>query len=883
MADLPTGTVTFLFTDIEGSTRMLAALGEGYSAQLDAHNAIVRRAIHEGHGLELATHGDAFFAVFTDAAEAVSAAVASQRDLAAHSWVAGWPVRVRMGLHTGEATLGGDNYVGLAVHRAARIADAGHGGQVLLSAPTASLVRDALPEGVGLRELGEHWLKDLEHPEPLAQLIIDGLPSDFPPPRAVGGRVSRLPAELSSFVGRAGERQAVARSLEEARLVTLVGPGGSGKTRLALRVAGDLQGHFPDGAAFVALEMVTDAALLPSAVAAAIGAQLDPAEPDAAGVAAALRERAMLLVLDNLEQIEGAGRLVASLLEAAPELRLLVTSRVALHLPGERILALAPLAVPDPAHLPALAGLAGVESVALFVARARDADPGFALTDENASAVAAICARLDGLPLAIELAAARTRILTPAAILARLARPLAMLSAGTSGAPERQRTLRGAIAWSHDLLDAPERTLFRRLSVCSGGCDLEAAEAIAGPLDGEVIDGLASLVDKSLVRRQDRAGEPRFQMLATIREFAGERLAQDPDEERATLERHAAHWLAVAERLAPQLDRASDAMLYLADEQENLRAALRFALTPGAARSDLGIGLALAAALGPYWMIAAPREGSEWLDRAIAQLPHVTDPDPGLEGRLFFYCGALLEAQGRAREAEPRLVEGLARFRAAGDRSWEARLLNSLGAVARAFGERERARQLLGESLAIATGLGAEARLAAVHSNLGLVDVDEGDLESARRHFAASLEADRRSGNQDGIATDITNLAEVALRAGDLDAAELLLVESLSIFQRLGDLLGVAGDLEHAAEAALRRGDAARAARLYGAADAIRRAEGLQMPDVELGRFVEIQAGARAELGEGPFAEAFGAGATLGQAAAVAEAVAGIPPSEPGR
>ena len=876
MADLPTGRVTFLFTDIEGSTRMLAALGDAFPAQLEAHNAILRDAIRAAGGLELTTHGDAFFAVFTEPARALAAAVDAQRRLDGSRWAHGWPVRVRMGLHTGEATVGGDNYVGLTVHRAARIADAAHGGQVLLSAPTADEVRDALPDGVGLRELGEHWLRDLDHPEPLAQLLIDGLASDFPPLRTASRGPTSLPAELSSFIGRDAERQAVARHLDEARLLTLVGPGGSGKTRLALRVAGEYGVRLPDGAAFVPLEAVTDPELLPSAVAVAIGLHVDAAEPVAAAVASQLRTRHMLLVLDNTEQLADVGRFVATLLGEAPQLRVLVTSRMPLHVPGERILEVPPLAVPDPAHLPDPAALERFDSVALFVARARDAEPGFALDPANAPAVAAICARLDGLPLAIELAAARIRILSPAAILARLERPLAALGAGGTSASERQRTLRGAITWSHDLLGPAERALFRRLAVCAGGCDLEAAQAVAGAVGGDVIDALSSLVDKSLLRRLDRAGEPQFAMLATIREFAAERLAEDPAEERAALRRHAAHWLAIAERQAPQANRASDAALRLAADQENLRAALRFTLSPGATPEEARTGLALASALGPYWMIAAPREGSQWLEQAIERFAAVKERDAALEGRISFYCGALLEAQGRAGEAEAHLEAGLASFRAVGDRRWQARLLNSLGAVARAHGERARARELLGESLGLATELGVEGQLAAVLSNLGLVDVDEGDLDAARDHFRQSLEADRRSGNQDGIATGMTNLADVALRAGDIVGAEALVAESLPLFLRLGDLLGVAGDLEHAAEAAAARGNHLRAARLTGSAEALRRQEGLEMAMVEADRYRAIVAGVRAALGEAAFDEAYRAGSLLGHEAAVREALDGL-------
>jgi len=873
MTDLPTGTVTFLFTDIEGSTRLATALGDGYARVLERHNAILREAIRGAEGHELATQGDSFFCVFTQPAHAVRAAVQAQRALADSPWPAGGAIRVRMGMHTGEAALGGDNYVGLSVHRAARIAGVANGGQVLMSEPTTSEVRAVLPAEVRLRELGEHWLKDLEHPEHLTQLVIDGLQTEFAPLRAARRPVN-LPAELTSFVGRGAEEELVESSLGEARLVTLVGPGGSGKTRLALRVAARMAGSYPEGIVFVPLEGVSEVELLPGAIAESLGLRQDGAIPVETLVANHLRERRTLVVLDNLEQLPSAAPTVARLLREARNLTILATSRVPLHVEGERTIAVPPLRVPDAERLLPIDELRQVEAVALFVERARNAEPSFELTEANAAAVAAICSRLDGLPLAIELAAARIRVLTPQAMLDRIERPLALLSGSGAGVPERQRTLRGAIAWSHDLLSVEERALFRRLAVFAGGWTIEAAEAVAADA-GDVVDGLDSLVDKSLVRRHDRAGELRFEMLSTIRQFAIEQLGGDPREETEARRRHAAHWLGFAEVLAPDLERGTDAALRLIDEQDNLRAALRFTLgtAAGDAAAAPDLGVQLAVALGRFWALNGAREGSGWFERAIAVS---ADADLMTQGQVHFWLGVLLDEQARGPEAEAALAESLRRFRDLGERAWQARVLNSLGVVARSQGDLARARELLLESLAIRREVGPEERLAAVLSNLGVVAADEGDLDEAKSFLQASLEIDRRMENLDGIATGVGNLGGIALRAGALEDGERLTADSLRLFSRVGDVLGIADDIEHAAEAAAMRGHHERAARLLGAVETMRRKEGLRMPDVDIARYQTIAEGVREVLGLEAFETAYESGCGLNREAAVEEAITGL-------
>ncbi len=577
-APLPSGTITFLFTDIEGSTKLLERLGDAYEAILDDHRRLVREAIARGGGVEVSTEGDAIFAVFDRPSGAVAATADAQRALAAWPWPDGVALRVRMGLHTGEAVLAGRDYVGLEVHRASRIAAAAHGGQVIVSHTTRALVEGDLPPDVTLHDLGEHRLKDLAAPERLAQLVVAGLPSEFPPPRTLDATPNNLPIQLTSFVGRADDIATARQLLERTRLLTLTGPGGTGKTRLSIELAADVAPDFPDGVTFVALAPIGDPDLVAPTIAGALGlfgSQLPPLER----IVDHLRDRKALLVLDNFEQILPAAHVVTDLLRAAQRLKIVVSSRSVLRVSGEQELPIPPLRLPDPHHLPPIASLSQYDAVRLFIERAMAARPGFEVTNENAPAVAEITARLDGLPLAIELAAARIRVLTPQAVLDRLGDSLALLSGGARDLPARQQTLRGAIAWSHDLLDAPERRLFARLAVFVGGCTIDDAETVCGPAEElyvDVLDGLTSLADKSLLRvTEDAHGDTRFTMLVTIQAFAAERLTESGELEMLR-DRHALAYLALTERASPGLhgDERRRLLDRLEDDHDNIRAAL---------------------------------------------------------------------------------------------------------------------------------------------------------------------------------------------------------------------------------------------------------------------------------------------------------------------
>jgi predicted ATPase/class 3 adenylate cyclase len=540
MPELPTGTVTFLFSDIEGSTSLLQHLGDRFADVLADHRRLLRAAFQAAGGHEVDAAGDGFFVAFHRATDAAAAAVAAQRAMATHPWPEGAQVRVRMGLHTGEPSLTAGGYIGLDVHRAARICAAGHGGQILLSQSTCDLVAPDLPEDVNLRDLGEHRLKDLHRPERLFQLVIPHVFADFPALRTLNNRPHNLPTQLTPLMGREQAVAAVCALLrrEDVRLLTLTGPGGAGKTRLGLQVAADVIDDFADGAFFVPLASLNDAVLVASTMAQTLGIRETGGRLLLESLKDFLRDKQMLLLLDNFEQVVAAAPVVAELLVSCPKVKVLVTSREALRLRGEHEFPVPPLALPDLTHLPALELLSRYAAVALFLLCARAVNPDFSVTNENTPAVAEICVRLDGLPLAIELAAARIRLLTPQAILARLDSRLKLLTGGARDVPTRQQTLRDAIAWSYDLLHETERALFRRLAVMVGGFTIEAAEAVChsarDPVMGagqtlavDVLDGLESLVGKSLVRPQEASvGESRFAMLETIREYALEKLAE---------------------------------------------------------------------------------------------------------------------------------------------------------------------------------------------------------------------------------------------------------------------------------------------------------------------------------------------------------------------
>jgi predicted ATPase/class 3 adenylate cyclase len=588
MAKLPTGTVTLLFTDIEGSTRLLQRAGDAYAGLLDQHRRLLAEAFRRHGGRIVDSAGDAFFVAFGSAKDAAAAAEDAQRALAAHQWPNGEELRVRIGLHTGEPQVVDGRYVGLDVHHAARVMAAGHGGQVIMAETTRALLDDA----THVRDLGEHRLKDLSRPQRLYQLELAGLSSAFPPLKTLDNRPTNLPVQPNALIGRERQLNEAGELLlrEDLRVLTLTGPGGAGKTRLALQLAADAVDEFRDGVFFVSLAAICDWELVVPTVGRTLGLRERPGETMFETLADYLKDRQMLLVLDNFEQVLAAAPPVSGLSATAPGLRLLITSRTPLRLTAERTYAVPPLELP--------------ESVRLFTERAQAAAADFSARNGEGEAVEEICRRLDGLPLAIELAAPRVRTLPPQALLRRLDQRLKLLTGGAQDADERQRTLRATIEWSYELLPAAERVLFARLACCVGGCRLDAADWLCdhdGALDGlDVLDGLDSLVEKSLLRRRiDADDEPRFWMLETIREYAFERLeAADGTDELRQL--HASWYADAAEQLDAESRTADQSEVFarVDDEYANFRAVIEFARE----RGDGELMLRLATALWGFWV-----------------------------------------------------------------------------------------------------------------------------------------------------------------------------------------------------------------------------------------------------------------------------------------
>jgi predicted ATPase/class 3 adenylate cyclase len=900
-AALPAGTVTFLFTDIAGSTQLLRTLGnQRYAAVQADYRRLMRTAVAAHGGHEVDTQGDGFFLAFATAPEALLAAVAAQRAFAAHPWPEGSSVGVRMGLHSGTAQLAGDRYIGLDVHRAARIAAAGHGGQVLLSDTARALVEGDLPAGVTLRDLGAHRLKDLQRPEPLAQLIIPGVPADFPALATLDAHPHNLPLQPTALVGREREVADVRALLRRdgVRLVTLTGPGGTGKTRLAVQVAAELIADCADGVWFVALSRLSDPELVISTVAHTLGLREAGTQPISDVLREHLRVRHLLLVLDNCEQVAEAVPALAELLQACPQVRLLATSRVALHLRGEHEYPVSPLALPASAARQPFSTerLLEAPAVALFVEQARTHRPDFTLTDATGPAVAAICARLDGLPLALGLAAARMRVLPPQQLLARMERQLPLLVGGARDVEARQQTMRNTLVWSEDLLEPAERTLFRRLAVFVGGWTLEAAEAVcaepdgAAPLGVGVLEGLEALVDHSLVQPVDVDGKARFRLLYVVREYALERLEASGEAE-ALRRAHAAYFLALAEEVEPWLlggPRLPEALVRLAREHDNLRAMLEWARR----QQEVALGLRLAGALSRFWVLHGHlSEGRDWLEGLLAvaaarESPsgagHPTNASKALPeqvlAKALFGAGELTTYQHDLTQAASLLMQSLTLARETGDVALAVRVLNRLGLAAEYQDDFRPATAWFEESLALARELGDPLLIRLPLCSLGRVAYLEGNLQRAEARFAAVVAIERQAGDLLWLAYDLGNLAAIRRRQGNLPQTFELLREAFTILRSVGErgwplmvfserqLLVLAGALAMA-------GHDEHAARYLGAGTALYAMSGITWSALDQADIEAAVAPARAALGEERWAAAFDAGRALSLEEAIAEAL----------
>ena len=848
----PSGaTRTFLFSDIEGSTRLLDELGsEAYRTVLERQAELLRAAFGAHGGEEQGTEGDSFFVVFDSAVEAVAAAVDAQRALATEPWPPGVEVNVRMGLHAGEASASAAGLVGLDVHRAARIAAAAHGGQIVVSEAVRALVTPGLAGGISLHGLGSHRLKDLREPQPLSQVVADGLRMDFPPLRSLDARPNNLPTQLTSFVGRERELAEAGALLEANRLVTMTGPGGTGKTRLSLQVAANAAERFPDGTFFVALETVREPALVASRIASAIGLSESAKRSADVVMREWLGSKQVLLVLDNFEQVLGAGPVVAELLRDAPGLSVLVTSRAALHVSGEQEYPVPGLPTPpdlsqlssmELANLPSeartvdAASLSTYESVRLIIARATAVRPDFRVTNENAPAVAAIAARLHGMPLAIELAAARIKLFSPEALRTRLEDQLGLLSAGARDLPERQQTLRGAIAWSYDLLHEGHRRLLDRLSVFEGGIDLAAAEAVAGPsseLGMEVIDGLIALADQSLIRSVDTGGEPRFAVLDTIRVYAAEQLATRG--EAADMgKRHATWFLDMAERIAPELAGADQRRLLdqIELEHDNIRAALDRASAAGDAATAIG----LAFAVWRFWQKRGHlSEARRRLD-ALAAAPWSRE-DPLLRARLMEALGGVCWWQADIAGMRPAYQEAADIWRGLGDKRELANALYNLSFVyavpenpetmAGPVDPEGAGERLQDEALALYRELGDARGEANVLWGMGNKKYFSEEPDAGVDEFLEALARFRSVGDRTMEAWSLHMAGSALLRARRQDDARPLLFEALRHFYEAGDAAGMTLVIDDLSALALADDDPERAARLWGAGRALTAASG---------------------------------------------------------
>ena len=769
MRVLPSGTVTFLFTDVEGSTKLLRDLGaETYAQLLQEHRGIVREACMRHGGVEVDTQGDAFFVAFSRAQDALAAAADAQGALADGS------VRIRIGVHTGEPLVTKEGYVGADVHRAARIMSAGHGGQVLISQTT----RDLLDERFQLRLLGEHRLKDMTAPQCLYQLGD----ADFPPLKTLDA--TNLPIAASALLGRESELDELVALLSNGtRLVTVTGPGGTGKTRLALQAASELVGRPRDGVFWVPLAPLADAHLVLPAIGEALGA--------GDNLATYLRDRELLVLLDNAEHVLAAAEELGGLLAASPRLRLLVTSRSPMHVSGEREYPLEPL------------GLDG--AAALFCERAKSVGRDLAPD----STVAEICRRLDGLPLAVELAAARTKLLDPGTLLARLDQRLPILTGGPRDAPERQRTLQATIEWSHDLLDEDVKGLFRRLAVFAGGFSLDAAELVC---DAD-LDGVATLVDMSLVKA---TGDARFLMLETIREYAGTRLAESGEAD-ATAGRHAQYFAALAGELDEARHRAGEAAvasLRLEIEQSNLRAGLAWARSAG----DTETQLRLLLAGSTFFLRGSQTEFREQIEGAL----RLGTEDVRLRARAEAALAFTAYRQGdypASREAAKRAI---VLAEEVGDLRAFAAALNYLASTELAEGHVDKARSLLAQATEAYRVNGDDRGVVVSLINLGDLELRAAAYTEAVDLTLEAIELLRPFGDPTLMHVAHLNIATACVQLGRVDEAEKHGRESLQIAREMADMVGISCSVRVFAALAAHRGDGERSARLLGAAERVR-------------------------------------------------------------
>lgn len=871
---LPSGTVTFLFSDIEGSTPLWEHEPGQMQIALEKHNAILHACITAFGGNVYKIIGDAFQAAFEFSSQAVRAAVEAQRGLAAAEWPTSMPLRVRMGLHAGYAIAEGADYQTThTLNRVARIMSAAHGGQILLSEAVMELIRDDLPEVVSLRDMGLHQLKGLTQLEHIFQVVVPELPAHFPPLNTLNVSANNLPSQLTSFIGREREVEEVKRLLAGSRLLTLTGSGGCGKTRLSIQVAREVQSEYPNGVWLVELSSLADPALIPQSVADVLGLMKDGRRPVMESLADFLRARTLLLVLDNCEHLlEGCAQLSETLLLACPTVRIMASSREDLGIAGESVYRVPSLEAPELGSLPALESLAQMGAVRLFVERAATARPGFSLNVQNAAAIAQICKRLDGIPLALELAAARLKVLSVEQIAARLDDRFRLLTGGSRTALPRQQTLRAMIDWSYSLLSEPERILFRRLAVFVSGWTLEAAEFICsgnGIESSDVLDLLTRLVDKSVVTVEELAGEARYRRLETIRQYSREKFLET-DEVGTVRDRHLEYYLQFCETAEEHLQRRDNKTWTrrMEAEQDNLRSALDWGLVSNPDRT-----LRMVGSLRFFWSVGGHSvEGFQWTRRALERIEELPPPDgiPGIERQmvkakalaslawlyvsqgdneqaritaeksaalyrtradegkrgLAFTLIVLAQANyflGHLAETEAQLRESIALSRALGDTSTEIFAISILVRVmAVLHGNYAEAQTSAEEALRIARAAGFRYLASTLSYNLGLIASYRKDIEEARRQFNLAIAALQEGEAHFNVILAKSDLAHLERRAGNYPGALELYRETIVAFRDFGQRGAVAHQLECFAFIAIAQNQFERALRLLGAAEAWR-------------------------------------------------------------
>lgn len=865
--NLPSGTVTFLFTDLEGSTKLWEKYPGEMKHALARHDEILRQAIESHGGQIIKNTGDGFHAVFDTGVGGIGAALAAQQALSSASWDEIKPnnLRVRIGLHTGEAQERSGDYYGTALNRAARIMSVAHGGQTLLSTTTADLVREQLPQDTSLRDLGQHRLRDLVRSEHIFQLMHPSLPADFPPLKSVDAFPNNLPVQLTTFIGREREIDEVRQRLPAARLLTLIGPGGTGKTRLSLQLAADVLPSFPDGVWLAELATLTDPALVVQTVGSVFHLREQLGMSLSELVTDYLREKSLLLILDNCEHlIEASAHLAEQLLHAGANLKIIASSREALGIAGETIYRVPPLSLPDPDQ-GGREALMECESVQLFVERASAANPKFVLTEQNASAIAQICRRLDGIPLALELAAARVTAFSPEQIASHLDDRFRLLTGGSRTALPRQQTLRALIDWSYELLSGDERTLLRKLSVFAGGWTYEAAEAVCSELD--VLDLLTQLVNKSLVAMENEGREPRYRLLETVRQYARDKLLEMGDTE-ATRDAHFYYFFGLAERVAPKLRRfgASEWVEQLDLEHDNIRAAMQWGLD-----SHVEDVLRMIPLLLYFWNRRGyEEEGRNLIREALRrteQLREIEGEDAHrrqrLIGEVWHSLAMLAYSQGDNTHAVEASEQAAALARQLNDKRLLAIALGFEASGAMFLGNTEGIQALLQEGLAAANesgdpyAVGLPLAMYALASGLvtgdfaaasadlekgykllkesgddwgatmsrlsaGMIAKYRGDYAEARKQFTAIEPLFRDLGDQHRINMVRSELAHIEGYEGHYQQAESMYRETIKVWQRIGHRAAVAHQLESLAAMAQHKEDGERAARLFGAAEALR-------------------------------------------------------------